>query len=361
MLASDPITLAADSLARYAVLVERQRRGHQRGDPAVAAQHPALPAGVERLGGARHDARHPGRVCGVRHRTLRRAYRDHRRGLAAPGRGDGGWDRAQGAVDRQAPHAGGRPDPPDEGSGGRGHRPHRPGVRPATGRRRHDARPRSTKAAGFLEQIGILDEARIARSFAGVSAMHDVTEGGLATAVRELGAAGGRRLRLHLDRIPVYPQTGASAKLSGWTPWASSARAACSSPARPTEAGGLVAAIRPRGHRGRPTSVRYWTGRGRRGLRQTARGGMALLRARRGLAPQQIVRHCQIVRSMPYNMAMPNQEETTQAPAANGPAPNNGRGGCVPGATPADRLRAAYWRALHDLESSGCSSGSGRT
>ena len=37
--------------------------------------------------------------------------------------------------------------------------------------------------------------------------MHDVTEGGLATAVRELGAAGGRRLRLHMERIPVYPET----------------------------------------------------------------------------------------------------------------------------------------------------------
>jgi hydrogenase maturation factor len=61
--------------------------------------------------------------------------------------------------------------------------------------------------AGFLDRIGILEEARIARSFSGVTAMHDVTEGGLATAVRELGAAGGRRLRLHLDRIPVFPET----------------------------------------------------------------------------------------------------------------------------------------------------------
>jgi len=59
----------------------------------------------------------------------------------------------------------------------------------------------------FLERMGILEEARIARSFAGVTALHDVTEGGLATAVRELGAAGGRRLRLRMDRIPVYPQT----------------------------------------------------------------------------------------------------------------------------------------------------------
>ncbi|OFW62062.1 MAG: hypothetical protein A2133_09290 [Actinobacteria bacterium RBG_16_64_13] len=63
------------------------------------------------------------------------------------------------------------------------------------------------EADEFLERIGILEEARIACSFAGVTAMHDVTEGGLATAAMELGAAGGRRLRLHLDKIPVYPLT----------------------------------------------------------------------------------------------------------------------------------------------------------
>ncbi len=63
------------------------------------------------------------------------------------------------------------------------------------------------EAAAFLERMGILDEARIARGFQGVTALHDVTEGGLATAVRELGAAGGRRLRIDMESIPVYPQT----------------------------------------------------------------------------------------------------------------------------------------------------------
>ena len=63
------------------------------------------------------------------------------------------------------------------------------------------------ECAAFLDRVGILAEAGIARSFPGVSAMHDVTEGGLATAVRELGAAGGRRLRLYVEKIPVYPQT----------------------------------------------------------------------------------------------------------------------------------------------------------
>jgi hydrogenase expression/formation protein HypE len=74
------------------------------------------------------------------------------------------------------------------------------------------------ECAGFLDMIGILEEARIARSFAGVTAMHDVTEGGVATAVRELGAAGGRRLRLHLDRIPIYPQTARICDIMGIDP-----------------------------------------------------------------------------------------------------------------------------------------------
>lgn len=63
------------------------------------------------------------------------------------------------------------------------------------------------ECARFLDRMSILEEAAIARGFGGVTALHDVTEGGLATAVREVGAAGGRRLRLHLDRIPVYAQT----------------------------------------------------------------------------------------------------------------------------------------------------------
>ena len=43
------------------------------------------------------------------------------------------------------------------------------------------------------ERASILPEARIARGFAGVRAMHDVTEGGLAAALRELAAATGTR------------------------------------------------------------------------------------------------------------------------------------------------------------------------
>ena len=99
------------------------------------------------------------------------------------------------------------------------------------------------ECATFLERIGVLEEARIARSFAGVSALHDVTEGGLATAVRELGAAGGRRLRLHLDRIPVYPQTARICALLGIDPFGLIGSGSLLIACAPAEAQALVEAI----------------------------------------------------------------------------------------------------------------------
>jgi hydrogenase maturation factor len=48
--------------------------------------------------------------------------------------------------------------------------------------------------------------------------MHDVTEGGAATALEELAAAGGCRLRVHLERIPIYPETRRVCRLLGIHP-----------------------------------------------------------------------------------------------------------------------------------------------
>lgn len=59
----------------------------------------------------------------------------------------------------------------------------------------------------FLDRISILPEAGIAAAVDGTSAMHDVTEGGIATALEELSAAGGFRLQVEADRIPVFPET----------------------------------------------------------------------------------------------------------------------------------------------------------
>ena len=73
-------------------------------------------------------------------------------------------------------------------------------------------------AAGFLSDISILKEARIAADAEGVSAMHDVTEGGLATAAEELSTAGGRGLRLRTDRIPVFDETAVICRAVGIDP-----------------------------------------------------------------------------------------------------------------------------------------------
>ncbi len=48
--------------------------------------------------------------------------------------------------------------------------------------------------------------------------MHDVTEGGIATALEELGAAGGFVITVHLDRIPVFPETRRICRLLGVHP-----------------------------------------------------------------------------------------------------------------------------------------------
>ena len=65
----------------------------------------------------------------------------------------------------------------------------------------------------LVNQISILPEAAIARRTDGVSAMHDVTEGGVATAIAELSCAGGHQLDIHLDRIPILPQTASVCRL----------------------------------------------------------------------------------------------------------------------------------------------------
>ena len=59
----------------------------------------------------------------------------------------------------------------------------------------------------FLDRISIINEAKIAAQSPGTAAMHDVTEGGLATALSELSAAGAHKIRVDMDQIPVYPET----------------------------------------------------------------------------------------------------------------------------------------------------------
>ncbi len=55
--------------------------------------------------------------------------------------------------------------------------------------------------------ISVLKEASIAAKFKGVTAMHDVTEGGLSKALEELSIAGKHRIRIYHERIPILKET----------------------------------------------------------------------------------------------------------------------------------------------------------
>jgi len=70
----------------------------------------------------------------------------------------------------------------------------------------------------FLFSISILEEAKIARNCVGVSAMHDITEGGLATALMELSIAGEHRIKVNMDHIPIFEQTEKICTLLGINP-----------------------------------------------------------------------------------------------------------------------------------------------
>jgi hydrogenase maturation factor len=71
----------------------------------------------------------------------------------------------------------------------------------------------------FLSQISILPEARLACKIKAATAIHDVTEGGLATAIEELSIAGGHCLKIDMDEIPVFPLTQKISDLLGIDPF----------------------------------------------------------------------------------------------------------------------------------------------
>jgi HAD superfamily hydrolase (TIGR01509 family) len=93
------------------------------------------------------------------------------------------------------------------------------------------------------ERASILPEARLARRFAGVRAMHDVTEGGLAAALRELAAATGKGVLVHRDRIRVSAGTRRICDLLGADPLGLIASGSLLVCCAPEEAAALLAAL----------------------------------------------------------------------------------------------------------------------
>jgi hydrogenase maturation factor len=66
--------------------------------------------------------------------------------------------------------------------------------------------------------ISIVTEAEIARRSGEVTALHDPTEGGLASAVRELATVSGAGVEIDADAVPILAETRAVADALGIDP-----------------------------------------------------------------------------------------------------------------------------------------------
>jgi hydrogenase maturation factor len=101
------------------------------------------------------------------------------------------------------------------------------------------------KAQGFLRQpgIGVRAEAEIACEVARVHAMHDPTEGGIATALHELARAAGVGLRIDHDRIMVLPEGRVLCEAFGLDPLGTLASGALLLTLAPADAGLVLHAL----------------------------------------------------------------------------------------------------------------------
>lgn len=217
VLASDPITLASDSLAHYAVIANANDVATTGALPRWFLTTLLLPPGstASQIAALVRDIQQECTRCGI---SLCGGHTEITDAVARPliTGTMAGTAPAGKVLDKRAMRAGDRllltKGVAVEGTGliAREFGPQlaAAGMSPAE----------ISECAAFLEKMSILDEARIAGSFPGVTALHDVTEGGLAMAVSELGAAGGRRLRVDMDAIPVYPQTRRLCTLMGIDP-----------------------------------------------------------------------------------------------------------------------------------------------
>jgi hydrogenase expression/formation protein HypE len=67
--------------------------------------------------------------------------------------------------------------------------------------------------------ISVLKDARVAQSVARVHAMHDPTEGGVATALYEIATAGQVDLEIDVEAVPIYPETQQLCARFNLDPW----------------------------------------------------------------------------------------------------------------------------------------------
>ena len=106
----------------------------------------------------------------------------------------------------------------------------------------------TAKAADALfDQMTVVPEARIASAYglrdAGVTAMHDATEGGVLGGLAEVAAASGVGMRIELEAIPVRPEVRAVCDHVGMDPYISISEGTLIATVRPEHADGYLSAL----------------------------------------------------------------------------------------------------------------------
>jgi hydrogenase expression/formation protein HypE len=95
--------------------------------------------------------------------------------------------------------------------------------------------------------ISIVAEAKIARRAGGVTALHDPTEGGIATAVRELAIVSGTGVEIDATAVPILPETLAIADALAVDPLGMLASGSLLIAARPDAVSGIMRDIEAAG------------------------------------------------------------------------------------------------------------------
>ncbi len=106
-------------------------------------------------------------------------------------------------------------------------------------------------ADALFERMTVVPEAVVARRFglrdAGVTSMHDATEGGVLGGLTEVAAASGVGMRIELEAIPVRPEVRAICEHAGMDPYTSISEGTLISTVVPSRADAFVAALADEG------------------------------------------------------------------------------------------------------------------
>jgi hydrogenase maturation factor len=105
------------------------------------------------------------------------------------------------------------------------------------------------RAAGFLHHpgISILKDALTAAAAGRIHAMHDPTEGGVATGLAEIAGAAGLGLEIAAEKLPIYPETRACCDALGLDPLGLIASGSLLAAVSPQESPAVVAALEAAG------------------------------------------------------------------------------------------------------------------